>query len=674
MTIRRWWAAGLALTCAAGLARAQVPATVFAGEEGDRPPVVGAERPVKPAASRVTAVTVYQGNALVTRTVEVPEGKGLVEVVVTPLPAETIDSSLYTEGTDGLRVLSTRYRTRAVKEDTRAEVRAKQQQIAKLRQEAERLQKEAQVHEQNIQLLSKLENFTGATLQQLTEKGRLDSAATIGLARYVMDSRATESDKQVEIQQALRANAEATDLATRERDELSAGASKTERDAVIVVDKEDAKAGHVRLNYLVGAATWHPQYRIHAGSEKDPIHLEYLAAVEQKTGEDWAGVDMTLSTAQPQLNASPPELLALDIAVVGRGATMASRPAGQPGRQAPGMAGGGGGGGMGMLGGTSTAAADALRAQSRSLREQAQKQMISNNAEAGGAIINQAAALEQTEELFANAKDERDEQGPGEDRGRPVAAPETATVNREGPSVTYHLRARLAVPSRNDQQLIEVARIELKPDYYAKAVPVLTPHVYRLAELVNGSAYVLLPGEATMYVGSDFVGRMNLPLVAIGERLTVGFGVDPQLQVARQLVRKQRNIQGGNQVHTYEYRITVGSYKSEPVRIQVWDRLPRAEAEAVAVSLEEPKPKLSADPSYARKDRPQNLLRWDLTVEPGTNGEKAATIDYQFKLEYARDVSIASLKPKSSDRGVTVDALPPPAAAAPAAPPAPPQP
>ena len=216
MTIRRWWAAGLALTCAAGLARAQIPATVFADEEGGKPPVVGAERPVKTAASRVTAVTVYQGNAVVTRTVDVPEGKGLVEVIVTPLPAETINSSLYTEGTDGLRVLSTRYRMRAVKEDTRAEVRAKQQQIAKLRQEAERLQKEAQVHEQNIQLLSKLENFTGATLQQLTEKGRLDSEATIGLAKYVMDSRATESDKQVETKQ---------DIAIRElQEKLAEGA------------------------------------------------------------------------------------------------------------------------------------------------------------------------------------------------------------------------------------------------------------------------------------------------------------------------------------------------------------------------------------------------------------------------------------------------------------------
>ena len=57
------------------------------------------------------------------------------------------------------------------------------------------------------------------------------------------------------------------------------------------------------------------------------------------------------------------------------------------------------------------------------------------------------------------------------------------------------------MPSRNDQQLIEVARIETKPEYYYKAVPVLTSHVYRLADLANKSEYVLLPGEATMYVG-----------------------------------------------------------------------------------------------------------------------------------------------------------------------------
>jgi hypothetical protein len=584
-------------------------------------------------------VTVYQANALVTREVDVPEGRGLVEIVVTPLPPQTVDSSLYSEGTDGVRVLSTRFRSRAVKEDTRKEVRAKEAQIRTLKHEAARLTKEIQVAEQNLQLLTKLEAFTGATMQQLAEKGLLNSEATLALAKFVMVTRADKSAAQVVLQQNLQANTEATEFASRELAELTAGSSRTERDAVIVVDK-GAPAGKVRLNYLVTAATWRPQYRFRAGGEKDPVQLEYLAAIEQQSGEDWAGVDMTLSTAQPQLNATPPELLALDITVIGRG--MVAAAPGQP-AQAANAPGQGAGAGMmgGMGGGMGLQTTEMLLVQSRALREKAQQELIGNRVEAGKNFINEAAALEQAQELLAK----KDEKGGEAQADKPNAAPGT-TAAHEGPSVTYHLRARLTVPSRNDQQLIEVARIETKPEYYYKAVPVLTTHVYRLADLVNKSEYVLLPGEATTYVGSDFVGRMNLPLVAIGEQYTVGFGVDPQLQVTRHLVNKSRSVQGGNQVHSYNYRITIGSYKSAAVKVQVWDRLPRAEAEAVAVSLVEPSPKLSGDPTYLRRERPENLLRWDVAVDPGQTGEKAASIAYQFRLEYARDVAIANFKAK----------------------------
>jgi hypothetical protein len=68
-------------------------------------------------------------------------------------------------------------------------------------------------------------------------------------------------------------------------------------------------AGKVRLNYLVDAANWRPQYKLRAGKEaKEPVLIEYLAAVVQQTGEDWTGVKMILSTAQPMLNAAPPDL------------------------------------------------------------------------------------------------------------------------------------------------------------------------------------------------------------------------------------------------------------------------------------------------------------------------------------------------------------------------------
>src|SRR3954452_13471596 len=65
---------------------------------------------LKLAASRLIHVTVYQNNALVTREVDVPEGPGTMELVVSPLPAQTVNTSLYSEGSEGMRVLTTRFR------------------------------------------------------------------------------------------------------------------------------------------------------------------------------------------------------------------------------------------------------------------------------------------------------------------------------------------------------------------------------------------------------------------------------------------------------------------------------------------------------------------------------------------------------------------------------------
>ena len=239
----------------------------------------------------------------------------------------------------------------------------------------------------------------------------------------------------------------------------------------------------------------------------------------------------------------------------------------------------------------------------------------------GGALLNQAAAGDQAEEL-------RVADGPDV-----VPLPE-----KDGPSVAFNVAGRLDIPSRRDPQLLEVARIELPAEYYAKAVPVLTPRVYRLAKLTNKSDLVLLPGEATVYVGGHFVGRMRLPLVAAGEPFLAGFGVDPQLQVSRRLVHKSRAVQGGNQILTYEFRIGLRNYRSTPVKVQLWDRLPRPQGEAVAVNLVKTAAELSTDAMYQRTARLDNLLRWDLEVPQDTVGDKTMYLNYEFRLEYARDL------------------------------------
>jgi len=52
------------------------------------------------------------------------------------------------------------------------------------------------------------------------------------------------------------------------------------------------------------------------------------------------------------------------------------------------------------------------------------------------------------------------------------------------------------------------------------------------------------------------------------------------------------------------------------------------------------------DPVYAREDRPNNLLRWDLEVDPDMKGEKAQKINYEFKLELDKQATIGSFQSK----------------------------
>lgn len=566
------------------------------------------------AASRIVSVTVFQASALVGREVVVPQGLGAMELVVPALPPSIIPTSLYAEGTAGAQVLTTRYRSRPLAQVSQEELRKLDTQLRELKKAEAMLTRQVETANSNLRFLDKLEGFTGATMQQLTDKGMLSAEAVTKLSQFVMDTRGLKSTEMVSLTQQIQAGKEQQEFLNREIQKLSGSSDKTSREAIVVVDKADAAAGKVTLYYLVSAAAWRPQYKVHATAGQKQVEVEYLAAIHQQTGEDWTGVNLVLSTAMPMFNAAPPELSAMEVQPVAGPKTAAG--SGQDKQQ------------MNVnVDGNRSGLADNVGQQSRLRGEALQFAQSGDKAKADRAY-NEAAALQQAEEIM-QVEDSRDA------RLRPAA--------REGQSVTFHLERKMSIPWRDDEQTIEVARVPLEADFFYKAVPVLTQHVYRLANLTNNSKLVILPGEATMYVGSDFVGRASMPLVAMGQTFTAGFGVDPQIQVKRDMVAKTRTTQGGNQVQKFDYRITLANYKSEPARVELWDRMPYAEGEAVTITMANSAPQLSKDETYVRDQQPKGLLRWDLTLEPNTSGTKATSVTYQYKMEYAKDSSIGNI-------------------------------
>jgi hypothetical protein len=592
-----------------------------------------AEAPAAPkiARSRIDKVTVYPNSALVTREVEVPDGAGLIELTIAPMPDQIVPSTMYSEAGDGLRVLTTRFTTRQVLEDTSEERRKLEAELEKHQVLAAKIESDIGNLQKNLDLLNKLEG--------VTEKGKHTGDEVIAMTKYVMEQRLERAKEMVTVQEQKRLNAIQLNFIARKTGELGRGSGKMEREAIVVVDREAGKGGKVRLNYLVSSVAWHPEYKVRAGKIDANVQIDYLANLKQHSGEDWNHVKMTLSTAQPMLNASPPELCMLQPVLVVRG---------QPGT--PPMPGGTGFAASPYANPYTTADLAKKATISRGNAVQLNAGLGGGGAKGAGGFgaqsqkeadrwLNEAASLEQNldlmqsrEEVLANLKK----------NSKTTANP----LSADGPSVTYHLANKLTVPSRNDEQVLEVVKLSLPPRFYYKTVPVLNARVYRLADLVNKSEHILLPGEATMYQGTDFVGRMPMPLVAVGEEFTAGFGVDTQLQVQRQMIDQTRSTQGGNQVLKYDYRILVSSFKNEPVKIQVWDRLPKGENESVGVVLLKSTPELCKDGIYLRESRPNNLLRWDAEVPANCNGEKAFVINYEFRMELDRQMAITGFVSK----------------------------
>src|SRR5207302_8860550 len=126
----------------------------------------------------------------------------------TPMPAATLPSSLYAESGEGIRILSARFRTRAIAEDTREDVRKLEAKLKELLRGQATMLADSKANELNLALLGKLEAFTAATLTTLTEKGHLDSDKTIALATFIKDSRTKQVKDETTLKQAMEKNKE----------------------------------------------------------------------------------------------------------------------------------------------------------------------------------------------------------------------------------------------------------------------------------------------------------------------------------------------------------------------------------------------------------------------------------------------------------------------------------
>ncbi len=582
---------------------------------------------------RISAVTVYQGQALVTRELEVIGVQGLLELVVTNLPENVIPGSLFAEPSDGTQIRSVLYRNRPVADDMRQEVRELDEQIQATQDQLAAVAQEQELLDQQKGYLTQLEVFSAQTSQQEMKNGVLSAATLKELTLFLFAERQRIGKRKLELNQEARTHTKESELLTRKRDTVAAGSARTVREAVVFINAPQAEAAKLRLSYLVGNASWTPSYNLRATDARDQITVEYNASIQQMSGEDWNDVEMVLSTATPSLVAKAPKLEELSItlgaperskqeakstaanyrqvqdglAQLGKlRATAPVQPSVPGNAPASDEARGGGGSGVGRWSFASASTASADMGLNRAACE---LQLLDFN--------NSLSELK--------SQDQRSL--------KPV----------EGISVSYRLANRTSLPSRSDQQIIQIAAVPLKGEFYRLATPVLTSFVYEEARLTNTSDLVFLAGPAATFLGGQFVGQGEIPTVTVGESFSVGLGIDSSLRAERELVNKEERIQGGNRVVEITYELSLENFGQEPARVRLLERLPTAGQNDIKVTLLKSDDKLSVDDTYQLTDRKTGILRWDIEVPAQAVGPKRKVLRYTMQIEYDKQLSIVGM-------------------------------
>ncbi len=192
-------------------------------------------------------------------------------------------------------------------------------------------------------------------------------------------------------------------------------------------------------------------------------------------------------------------------------------------------------------------------------------------------------------------------------------------------------------------QRLRLGTFRERPEFRYVAVPVISDSAFLRGTMQNTSRIHWLPGPASLFLGSEYVGETTIPYVAPGSRLELFFGTDHRVRAQRikQSARtRSTGLLGDGRETLVEYVIKASNSTGQTVAVEVWDRSPMTRDERISVSTSSISPSVSRDEHYRLRQRSSGLLRWD--VELPASG-KDATIEYTLVVSHKSDVDVPDI-------------------------------
>jgi hypothetical protein len=594
--------------------------------------------------SKVQKVTLFLNGAQVTRTSAVSITPGTSTLVFEDISPNIDVQSIQVRGAGDFTILSVKHEMNYLNlQQKQKQVEALQTQQKQLRDKLSLLNSLLVINQEEYNMLVKNQTITGqnANLDILKLKQALDFQ-TARLTDNKKKEQTINNDIATVNTELQRYDKQIADI------RKSKGNTDATSNILVTVSAKAALQSQFTLTYLVNNANWYPTYDIRAKNVNSPITISYKANVTQQSGEDWNNVKLTLSTGNPTISGSKPELtpyfLSYNMYYAGQAASITKvtgRVYGADDRQP-------------LIGVSITVKGTSIGTQTDvsgnySLQIPAGNPMLvysyigyekeERTATVGSLDVALKPSLQQLNEVVVtgyssetlNDNKEGSQLLQGKVAGVVVRAksqsytttPIEVQQTENQTNIEFNIANPYTVPSDGKQYLVEINEVNTDAIYQYYVAPKLSTDVFLTARLTDWNKYNFLSGEANLFFEGTFIGKSLIDTHATADTLNLSLGTDKNIVVTRTL---QKDLTGkqtlsSNRKESRDWLITVKNRKSQPVNLLVEDQVPVSQNSGIDVELQ--------DISGAEINKETGKLSYNLTLN--SQAEKQMRVKYQVK-------------------------------------------
>lgn len=534
--------------------------------------------------SEVTAATVYNNRASVTRTAKVDVPAGAHNLVFKGLPLSIFTDSLRIEGRSQVNVTFGALSHKRESFEDFVVPREKE-----LNEQLTTLQDNNKVYQAEKQALNTARTF----LQNLGKQAALrenENIAEIDLNPEswgaVADSLAGRMAKNLKqnigLDIKIRETNEKIQKVQNELRELRTGQKQS---YMVTVPFESDQSGTltVNLTYQINNASWTPIYDARLDVTSTEMNLIQYGSVYQRTGEDWTDIDLTLSTAQPSRGASLPDLRPNWVSIQQKYAKR------------------GGGQNFGNI-------ASSLSSRSMELTE-------ADMAMPEAVAVQAAPAMK--EASFAAAQ-----------------------INTEGFIGEYKITGPASVKTNGERSKLLIGSFETENELMVQVKPQISTDAYLVVKTVLKGEAPILPGKVNLFRDGAYIGQTYVQMLRPEDEEELAFGIDDNVTVRRNTLSDNRSESGLISKETAIERVYVTDIQNlhkKPIKIAVLETVPASQDERISVKILKDK----TTPGYETDvDEVKGLLRWQKEAQP----QEKMKINLGWSVSWPKDENINGLR------------------------------